>query len=188
MRLSDIEPFFLAGGLMAERRSGLAVWKFASCDGCRHLLDCEDELLGPDEVDGALPGGAAGDGRGPLRPLAGRGSITTAENAERIQQVRRASRRLVTIRACATAGGIQALRNFADSQEFVSAVCDARSTYLRRRPRPDQRPRPGRLRAPGLPDQQAPLLEVIGAFLGERGQMSPPTASASSASGAATSA
>ena len=50
------------------------------------------------------------------------GSITTPHDAERIHQVRRASKRLVTIGACATAGGIQALRNFKDVKEFTSIV------------------------------------------------------------------
>jgi coenzyme F420-reducing hydrogenase gamma subunit len=36
--------------------------------------------------------------------------------------VRASSRRLVTIGACATAGGIQALRNFADVEDFVALV------------------------------------------------------------------
>ena len=57
------------------------------------------------------------------------GSVTTADDAERIQQVRAASRRLVTIGACATAGGIQALRNFADVDEFRAAVY-ARPEYV----------------------------------------------------------
>ena len=50
------------------------------------------------------------------------GSITTPHDAERIQKVRRASKRLVTIGACATAGGIQALRNTADAPAWVSNI------------------------------------------------------------------
>ena len=50
------------------------------------------------------------------------GSITTHDDAERIQQIRRESKFLITIGACATAGGIQALRNWADCEEFVRAV------------------------------------------------------------------
>ena len=50
------------------------------------------------------------------------GSITTVHDAERIREVRRLSHKLVTIGACATAGGIQALKNFADVDEFVSTV------------------------------------------------------------------
>jgi sulfhydrogenase subunit delta len=50
------------------------------------------------------------------------GSITTPADAERIQQVRAVSGQLITIGACATAGGIQALRNFSDVTEFMSVV------------------------------------------------------------------
>ena len=50
------------------------------------------------------------------------GSITTAEDVERIQAVRKDSKFLVTIGACATAGGIQALRNWQDVGEFTRAV------------------------------------------------------------------
>lgn len=57
------------------------------------------------------------------------GSITTPHDAERIHEVRRASKFLVTIGACATAGGIQALRNFKDVKEFISIVY-ARPEYI----------------------------------------------------------
>jgi len=50
------------------------------------------------------------------------GSITTPEDVERIRQVRRQSKKLITIGACATAGGIQALRNFKDVNQFIQAV------------------------------------------------------------------
>ena len=103
----------------------LAVWKFASCDGCQlTLLDCEDELLTlasrvrfasfTEASSAVLPG--------PYDLSLVEGSITTAHDAERIRQVREQSRFLVTIGACATAGGIQALRNFADVTEFRAAV------------------------------------------------------------------
>ncbi|MGB5559878.1 MAG: oxidoreductase [Paracoccaceae bacterium] len=103
----------------------LAVWKFASCDGCQlTLLDCEDELL---EIAGKLDiaqfleaTSAVADG--PYDISLVEGSITTAHDAERIRQVRAQSRTLISIGACATAGGIQALRNFADVEEFTRAV------------------------------------------------------------------
>jgi coenzyme F420-reducing hydrogenase gamma subunit len=110
----------------------LAVWKFASCDGCQlSLLDCEDELLAVAEAvdiayfleatSAVLPG--------PYDLSLVEGSITTAHDAERIQEVRRQSRRLVTIGACATAGGVQALRNFRDHHEMMSVVY-ARSHFI----------------------------------------------------------
>jgi coenzyme F420-reducing hydrogenase gamma subunit len=103
----------------------LAVWKFASCDGCQlTLLDCEDELL---DIAGMLDiaqfleaTSAVVDG--PYDISLVEGSITTAHDAERIQQVRAQSKTLISIGACATAGGIQALRNFADVTAFTSVV------------------------------------------------------------------
>ena len=103
----------------------LAVWKFASCDGCQlTLLDCEEHLLGlAGEVEIAyFLEATSGSVEGPYDLSLVEGSITTHDDAERIQRVRSASRALVTIGACATAGGVQALRNFSDVDEFVSAV------------------------------------------------------------------
>ena len=108
-----------------DDRPTLAVWKFASCDGCQlSLLDCEDELL--------LLAGAVriahftemsrASVAGPYDVSLVEGSITTPEDAERIREVRAMSRRLVTIGACATAGGIQGLRNFAASGEYLGTV------------------------------------------------------------------
>ena len=110
----------------------LAVWKFASCDGCQlSLLDCEDELLAiADAVEIAqfleassrvLPG--------PYDVSLVEGSITTAHDVERIRAVRASSRKLVTIGACATAGGIQALRNTRDHAEMLQVVY-AQPSYI----------------------------------------------------------
>jgi coenzyme F420-reducing hydrogenase gamma subunit len=103
----------------------LAVWKFASCDGCQlSLLDLEDELLA---LAGAVelaefPEATSGAVSGPYDLSLVEGSITTPHDAERIRDVRRVSRAVVTIGACATAGGIQALRNWGNVHEFVDAV------------------------------------------------------------------
>jgi len=106
-------------------RPKLAVWKFSSCDGCQlSLLDCEDELLavaGAVEIAYFLEATRA-EVAGPYDLSLVEGSITTPHDIERIQEVRRQSKALVTIGACATAGGIQALRNFADVKEFTSVV------------------------------------------------------------------
>ncbi|HXZ09457.1 MAG TPA: oxidoreductase [Paraburkholderia sp.] len=107
------------------KRPRLAVWKFASCDGCQlSLLDCEDEFLalaGAVEIANFLEASSAVFD-GPYDLSLVEGSITTAHDAERIVKVREQSKYLVTIGACATAGGIQALRNFADVKDFISAV------------------------------------------------------------------
>ena len=103
----------------------LAVWKFASCDGCQlTLLDCEDELLAVAEAVtiAYFPEATSKVVEGPYDVSLVEGSITTPHDAERIQEVRAASRVVVTIGACATAGGIQALRNFGDVADFARAV------------------------------------------------------------------
>ncbi len=111
----------------------LAVWKFASCDGCQlTLLNCEDELL---EIAGAVqiayfPEATRAVVEGPYDVSLVEGSITTPHDAERIHDIRAQSEVLITIGACATAGGIQALRNFADVTAYRSIVY-AHPEYLR---------------------------------------------------------
>jgi len=113
-------------------RPRLAVFKFASCDGCQlSLLDAEDELL---EIAGAVDivyflEATSRVEPGPYDVALVEGSITTAHDVERIREVRRQSKFLMTIGACATAGGIQALRNWADSREYLEAVY-ARPEYI----------------------------------------------------------
>jgi sulfhydrogenase subunit delta len=107
------------------RKPKIAVFKFASCDGCQlSLLDAEDELLG---IVGAVeiayfPEASSTMLKGPYDIGLVEGSVTTLHDAERIQEVRRECRQLITIGACATAGGIQALRNWKDVDEFVRVV------------------------------------------------------------------
>jgi sulfhydrogenase subunit delta len=109
----------------APRKPRLAVIKFASCDGCQlSILDCEDELLA---VAGAVdianfPEASRAVLKGPYDLTLVEGSITTPHDAERIHAVRRDSKVLVSIGACATAGGIQALRNFAEVGSWVPLV------------------------------------------------------------------
>lgn len=103
----------------------LAVFKFASCDGCQlSLLSLEDDLLAlADKIEIALFLEASSHIEpGPYDVALVEGSITTAHDRERIQQVRRQSDYVVTIGACATSGGIQALKNWKDHEEFISAV------------------------------------------------------------------
>src|SRR5262252_8053539 len=107
------------------RKPKLAVWKFASCDGCQlSVLACEDELLAmASEIEIAyFPEASSAVIKGPYDLSLVEGSITTPHDAERIKKVRAVSRSLVTIGACATAGGIQALRNFRDVKEFTSLI------------------------------------------------------------------
>lgn len=107
------------------RKPRLAVFKFASCDGCQlSLLDAEDELLAIcDRVEIAHFAEASSDLKaGPYDVALVEGSITTKEDAARILRVRAESRYLITIGACATAGGIQALRNGSDIEDWVRLV------------------------------------------------------------------
>ena len=109
----------------AGRRPRIGVVKFASCDGCQlTLLDLEDELLAiAGRVD--LVEFAEATSRrsaGPFDVLFVEGSISTPEQEAEIVRLRAVSHRLVTIGACATAGGIQAIRNWLDHEAVRAAV------------------------------------------------------------------
>lgn len=152
-----------------QTRPKLAVWKFASCDGCQlSLLDCEDELLA---VAGAVeiayfPEATKTRVKGPYDISLVEGSITTPHDAERIHQVRRASRMLIAIGACATAGGIQALRNFRSLKTLVRAVYahpDYIETLSKSTPIADHVFVDFELR--GCPINKAQLIEVVSAYL-----------------------
>jgi sulfhydrogenase subunit delta len=147
----------------------LAVWKFASCDGCQlTLLDCEDQILAVAEAVtiAYFPEATSNVVEGPYDVSLVEGSITTRHDAVRIQEVRAASRTLVTIGACATAGGIQALRNFCDVAEFSRAVYPrpelidtlATSTAIADHVRVDYELR-------GCPIDKGQLLEVLSALV-----------------------
>lgn len=111
--------------MTAITKPKLAVWKFASCDGCQlTLLDLEDELL---DIVGAIdiayfPEATSREVAGPYDLSLVEGSVTTAHDAVRIKEIRAQSKTLVSIGACATAGGVQALKNFANVNEFISIV------------------------------------------------------------------
>lgn len=157
---------------LKTQKPRLAVWKFASCDGCQlSILDCEDELLelaGVVEIANFLEASSAVS-PGPYDLSLVEGSITTPHDLERIQAVRRNSKFLVTIGACATSGGIQALRNFADVGEFARVVYAhpeyihalARSSPIAEHVRVDFELR-------GCPVSKAQLLEVVSAYVNGR--------------------
>ena len=150
----------------------VAVFKFASCDGCQlSLLAAEDELLG---VAGAVdivyfPEASRTMLKGPYEIGLVEGSITTHHDAGRIQQVRRQCRTLITIGACATAGGIQALRNWKDVDEFVRVVYATPqyiSTLKMSTPIAEHVPVDFELR--GCPINKHQLIELIVAMLAGR--------------------
>jgi coenzyme F420-reducing hydrogenase gamma subunit len=146
----------------------VAVWKFASCDGCQlNLLNCEDELLDLAEAVSIayFPEATRAMAAGPYDISLVEGSITTPEEVERIKHVREQSKVLVTIGACATLGGVQALRNFADVDEYARIVYAhpeyldtlATSTPISEHVKVDFELR-------GCPVDKAQLVEVISAY------------------------
>ena len=157
---------------MAAAKPKLAVWKFASCDGCQlSLLDLEDELLAlAEQIDVAyFLEASRATIEGPYDLSLVEGSVTTAADAERIREVRAQSRRLVTIGACATAGGIQALRNFAEVGDFVAAVY-ANPSYIStlETSTPIAEHVTVDFELQGCPVDRHQLLEVLSAYLAER--------------------
>lgn len=163
-----------------KRRPKLAFWKFASCDGCQvTLLDCEDELL---DIAGIIeianfPEASSAVTRGPYDISLVEGSITTPEEAERIHRIRRTSGTVIAMGACASSGGIQALRNFKDVNEFISMVyanpsyIDTldKSTPMRDHIKVD-------FEMPGCPPNKHQLIEVLSAYLQGRKPNLPPYA------------
>ena len=155
----------------------LAVWKFSSCDGCQlTLLDCEDELLdiaGAIDIAHFLEATSEIKG-GPYDISLVEGSITTPHDRERIQEIRKNSKVLITIGACATAGGIQSLRNFADVEAFTSVVYahpEYISTLAKSDAIADHVQVDFELR--GCPINKRQLLEVVSAYLAGRKPVTP---------------
>lgn len=108
-----------------SQRPRLGIVKMASCDGCQlTLLDLEDQLLDIVARFEIVEFAEASSHRssGPFDILLVEGSVSTPEQAEEIVRLRRKTPLLVTIGACATAGGIQALRNWADHDAWRADV------------------------------------------------------------------
>lgn len=164
--------------MATKKKPKLAVWKFSSCDGCQlSLLDCEDELLTiADTVDIAyFLEATRAEVKGPYDISLVEGSIGTAHDAERIKKVRQQSKVLITIGACATAGGIQSLRNFRELDGLVRAVY-ARPEYIKSLATStaigDHVSVDFELR--GCPINKNQLLELLNAFLNGRRPIIPP--------------
>lgn len=165
------------GETTVHAKPRLAVFKFASCDGCQlQLLSCEDELLAfanKVEIVHFLEATSRTE-PGPYDIALVEGSITTQGDRQRIQEVRKQSKFLVTIGACATAGGIQALRNWADHRDFIRAVYanpEFISTLATSTAIADHVAVDFELR--GCPVNRFQLLEVLGAVLAGRKPKTP---------------
>ena len=103
----------------------VAVHKFSSCDGCQlAFLNAGPALLTLAERVELVHFAEAG----PVEETAEvdvafvEGSIATHHDLERIQAVRRNSGYVIALGACATSGGIQALRNTADLADWQAAI------------------------------------------------------------------
>jgi len=108
---------------MAKPRLG--VYKFTSCDGCQlAFLNAGEALLVLSDLVEIVYFSEAGmlDPDNKLDIAFVEGSISTPDEIDRIKKIREKTSYLVTIGACATAGGIQALRNAAKYKEWMASI------------------------------------------------------------------
>ena len=117
----------MAGNSTKPLRVGVV--KFASCDGCQlGFLDLGPALLEIGVKYQIIEFGEASSNRtpdGPFEILFVEGSISTDEQARHIRRMRDRTGVLVTIGACATSGGIQALRAWAGNDGGIAGFIDA---------------------------------------------------------------
>lgn len=108
-----------------QTRPRIAVHKFSSCDGCQlAFLNLGEDLLVLSELVDIVHFAEAGmlDDTASVDIAFVEGSISTNEDMQRIRSIRKQSRHLITIGACATAGGLQALRNLAQANDWLQAI------------------------------------------------------------------
>jgi sulfhydrogenase subunit delta len=154
---------------MAGRTPKLAVWKFTSCDGCQlSLLDLEDDLLAIAErlTIAYFREATRAVVKGPYDLSLVEGSVSTPEQLKQVKQVRKSSKLLVTIGTCATSGGLQALRNFADVGDYLRQVYPA-PQHLKTlaTSTPISAHVPVDLELQGCPISKLQLLKVVSAYL-----------------------
>lgn len=110
---------------MQNGKPRVAVFKFSSCSGCQlAILNLEEELLdlvGAVEIAYFLEARRLPESR-PYDITFIEGSVTTQEEIERIKQIRKETGLLISIGACATAGGVQALKNYKDHKKLIDIV------------------------------------------------------------------
>jgi coenzyme F420-reducing hydrogenase gamma subunit len=163
---------------MKHKKPTVAVYKFSSCDGCQlSILNMEDELLNlADAIDIAFFLEATRAQRpGPYDIALVEGSVTTPHEIERIKEVRAQAKTVIALGTCATAGGIQALRNFADADEYANVVY-AHPEYLHylKTATPIAEHILVDLELWGCPVNKAQVIEVIVALLNNRRPNLPP--------------
>ncbi len=108
-----------------RRRPRVAIHKFSSCDGCQlALLNLGEGLLDLarqfEFVHFAEFGVVDEDAEADIAIV--EGSVSTPHEVERIRAIRARSRYLIALGACATSGGIQALRNLHDAPAWTRAI------------------------------------------------------------------
>lgn len=157
---------------MAPHKPTVAVYKFSSCDGCQlSLLNLEDELL---DLAGAVDiayfiEATRAEKPGPYDIGIVEGSVTTPHEAERIKEIREQCKFLISLGTCATTGGIQALRNFADADQYANTVY-AHPEFLHylKTSKPMSEYVHVDLELSGCPVNKAQVVEVIVALLNNR--------------------
>ncbi|HLO13769.1 MAG TPA: hypothetical protein VK206_03000 [Anaerolineales bacterium] len=157
---------------MSIKKPTVAVYKFSSCDGCQlSILNMEDELLDLAEaIDIAYFLEATRAQRpGPYDIAIVEGSVTTPHEIERLKEIRNQAKILIALGTCATAGGIQALRNFADADDYANIVY-AHPEYLHylKTATPISEHVQVDLELWGCPVNKAQVIEVIAALLNQR--------------------
>lgn len=115
----------------------VAVHKFSSCDGCQlAFLNLGEHLLTLNQLVDirhfAEAGAWSPDEQADIAFV--EGSISTAEERERIEKIRTQSQYLITIGACATAGGLQALRNLNENEADWRQAIYAKPEYIKTLP------------------------------------------------------
>ena len=163
---------------MAVHKPKVAVYKFSSCDGCQlSLLNMEDELLDLAEaIDIAYFLEATRAVKpGPYDIALVEGSVTTPHEIERIKEIRHQAKIVIALGTCATSGGIQALRNFADAEAYANIVY-AHPEYLDylKTSTPIAEHIQVDLELWGCPVNKKQVLEVIVALLNNRKPNRPP--------------
>jgi len=106
-------------------KPSIAVHKFSSCDGCQlAFLNLGEPLLALAELVNISHFAEAGilDEETQVDIAFVEGSIATKKDESRIQTIRDNTKYLITMGACATSGGIQALKNTQDSQDWTGAI------------------------------------------------------------------
>ncbi len=105
----------------------LAIFDFACCEGCQlQIVNMEEEILDLLTVVQPVEWREAISDQSEEYDIAViEGSITRAEDEQRLQEIRRRAGTLVAIGACATTGGVNKLKNSFGLEEVKACVYGA---------------------------------------------------------------